>query len=161
MASAPILPRGIGTNRRGFNAFIAKIAKYYPTAYRDAYYKEFTILLTDIIEHTPIDTGYAAGVTENLVGSQKRKPYAGHKASGLPMSNDPGGSGWQMDIKKDTLKEVNTSIVNPMWGSYLKFLEYGINQPLPPAKSHFVFNAWKRHLKRRDNIRKEVARGRR
>lgn len=154
-----VLPRGSGTNRRGFEAFIKSIATYYPKAYKDAYYNEVSIILTDLIETTPIDVGYAAGVTSNKVGSQKRLPYASHKAYGQPISNDPGGSGWQMKILEDA-KQMKISIVNPQWDSYLKFLESGVVTPLPPAKSHFVFNAWKKHEKRRDKIRKEVKRGR-
>jgi hypothetical protein len=160
MASFPsVLPRGSGTNRRGFEAFIKSIATYYPKAYRDAYYNEVSIILTDLIENTPIDTGYAAGVTSNKVGSQKRLPYPGHKAYGSVMSNDPGGSGWQMKIAEDS-RTMKIAIVNPQWDSYLKFLESGIVAPVGEAKSHFVFNAWKRHEKRRDKIRKEVKRGR-
>lgn len=160
MAAFPsLLPRGSGTNRRGFEAFIASIAAYYPKAYRDAYYNEVSIILTDLIETTPIDVGYAAGVTSNKVGVQKRKPYPSHKAYGQTISNDPGGSGWQMKLADDT-REMKISIVNPQWNTYLKFLESGIVQPIAPATSHFVFAAWKKHESRRDKIRKEIKRGR-
>lgn len=160
MAGFPsLLPRGSGANRRGFDAFIKSIAAYYPKAYRDAYYNEVSIILTDLIETTPIDVGYAAGVVSNKVGSQKRATYASHKAYGSVISNDPGGSGWQMKMMDDS-KQMKISIVNPQWGTYLKFLESGVVTPLPPAKSHFVFNAWKKHEKRRDKIRKAIKRGR-
>jgi hypothetical protein len=153
-----ILPKGSGSTRRGFEALIRDIAEYYPKAYEEAYVQEIEILIKDIIDHTPIDTGAAAGVTSNRVGSQKRPMYAGHKAAGSPISNLPGGSGWQLEVEQR--KNLKMSIVNPQWNSYLKFLEYGIVQPIAPAESHFVYHAWQRHLSRRDKIRERIRRGR-
>lgn len=155
---SPILPRGIGTRRRGFDALIRDMAAYYPKAYEEYYVKEVEILIKDIIDHTPIDTGAAAGVTSNKVGSQKRPMYSSHRAAGLPISNLPGGSGWQLEVEQR--KNLKISIINPQWDSYLKYLEYGTVQPLPPAKSHFVHSAWKRHLRRRATIKGRIKRGR-
>lgn len=115
-------------------------------------------LIKDIIDFTPIDTGAAAGVTSNSVGDQKRHLYEGHKAYGGVISNEPGGTGWQLIQISD--KPLNISIVNPQWDNYLKFLEYGQTEPSPPANSHFVFRAWQMHLKRRDMIRETIRRGR-
>ncbi len=158
MANSPILPRGTGTNRRGFDQLIRDIAAYYPKAYEEAYVIEFEIMIKDIIDHTPIDTGYAAGVSSNSVGEQKSVITASHKAAGYIRSNLPGGSGWQLEVEQR--KNLNISIVNPQWNSYLKFLESGVVTPLAPATSHFVFRAWKRHLLRREKIRDRIRRGR-
>ncbi len=158
MANAPILPRGSGTNRRGFDRLIKDIVAYYPQAYKNAYLNEFQILIKDIIDTTPIDTGAAAGVTQNSVGSQKSQLGPNHKAYGAPISNNPGGTGWQ--LVQNQSKDINISIINPQWNSYLKFLELGIVQPIAPATSHFVFRAWQAHLHRREKIREIIKRGR-
>ncbi len=156
--AGPILPIK-GTNRRGFDSLIRDIANYYPRAYEVYYVREVEYLIKDIIDNTPIDTGAAAGVFSNSVGSSKRNMYLGHKASGYIIGNMPGQSGWQLEVEQT--QKLNISIVNPQWGSYLKWLEYGITEPNSPAKSHFVFAAWKKHLTRREGIRERIARGRR
>lgn len=153
-----LLPSGVGSSRRGFNALIKDIAAYYPKAYEEAYIEEVEFIIKDLIDHTPIDTGAAAGVTSNSVGHQKRNLYPKHKAYGSNISNDPGGTGWQLEVEQN--KDLKISIINPQWNSYLKFLEYNIVTPLPPATAHFTFNAWKRHEKRRDRIRERIRRGR-
>ncbi len=162
MARTPsLLPRGTGTNRRGFDQLIKDIASYYPKAYEEAYVQEVEIIIKDIIQNTPIDTGAAAGVLVNKVGAQKRPLYKGHKsgASNSDISNDPGGTGWQLQVAQ-TSKKLDIAIVNPQWDTYLKFLELGLVQPVAPAKPFFVFNAWMKHMKRRDTIRARIKRGR-
>jgi len=159
MAFPSILPRGSGTTRRGFDAMIRDITAYYPKAFEEAYVKEIEIILKGLIATTPIDTGAAAGVTSNSVGSQKRPMYPGHKASGSDIGNMPGDSGWQLEVEQK--KDLKMAIVNPQWDSYLKFLELGIVEPVAPAQPHFVFKQWELHLKRREAIHEKVARGRR
>ncbi len=153
-----LLPRGSGGNRRGFEQLIKDIAAYYPKAYEEAYIAEVEILIADIIDHTPIETGAAAGVQSNSVGHARRDYYPTHKAQPAPIGNMPGDTGWQLEVKQD--KGLHIAIVNPQWNNYLKFLELGAVNPLPPATSHFVFGAWKRHEQRRGRIRERIRRGR-
>ena len=159
MAFPSVLPRGAGTTRRGFEAMIRDIAAYYPKAFEEAYVYEVEIMIKGLIDTTPIDTGAAAGVTSNSVGSQKRQPYQSHKAWPATHGNQPGQSGWQLEVEQ--AKNLKIAIINPQWDSYLKYLEMGIVEPIAPAKPHFVTAQWKLHMKRRDAIHKKVQSGRR
>jgi hypothetical protein len=151
-----ILPRGLGTNRRDFESWLSSIADHYEQQYEEAYVKEMEILLNDIIQHTPIATGAAAGVESNLVGSAHVTMTTSHPAYGLSISNEPGGSGWQLDVEQSKHK-LKIAIFNPMWDSYLKYLEFGQVTPADPrASSHFVEAAWRRHLERREHINEEI-----
>ncbi len=155
-----VLPRGTGTSRRGFEAMIRDIAAYYPKAFEEAYIHEINIIIKGLIDTTPIDTGAAAGVTSNSVGHQKRNLYPTHKAGSNDIGNNPGDTGWQLEVEQK-MQSLKIAIVNPQWDSYLKYLELGIVQPLPPASPHFVYNQWQLHLERREAIQAKVARGRR
>lgn len=153
-----LLPRGTGTTRRGFDQMIKDIAAYYPKAFEEAYVAEIEIMLKFLVDHTPIDSGAAAGVTSNSVGHQKHTMRPSHKAYGGNIGNMPGDTGWQIEVNQQ--KNLKIAIVNPQWSSYLKFLELGIVEPIAPAKSHFVFETWKQHEARREKIRDKVRRGR-
>jgi hypothetical protein len=154
-----ILPRGAGITRRGLDAMIRDIMAYYPKAFEEAYVAEMEIMLKQLIDTTPIDTGAAAGVTSNSVGSQKRSYYSGHKAQPANIGNNPGDTGWQLE-KEGEGKKLKLSIVNPQWDSYLKYLELGIVEPVAPAKPHFAYDTVVEHYKRRDAIAEKVRRGR-
>src|ERR1043165_6051370 len=125
MPAQSFLPRGVGASRRGFEALCQRIVKVYPQAIRVVYEREIKIIFEEIVDNTPIDTGAAAGVLSNSVGSQKRSLYSGHKAYGYSISNEVGGSGWQL-LDNSTADRVVYSIMNPQWNTYLKFLEHGI-----------------------------------
>jgi hypothetical protein len=154
--SKSILPRGSGGSRQGFAAWLQAVADHYEEQIEAAYVKEMEILLNDIIQHTPIATGAAAGVEYNLVGQAHVKLTNSHPAYGLDIGNEPGDSGWQLHVEQSKSKLV-MSITNPMWEPYLKYLEYGIVTPADGrAESHFVQNAWQRHLERRDEISQEI-----
>ena len=137
---------------------IRDIAAYYPKAFEEAYVTEVEIMIKGLIDTTPIETGAAAGVTSNSVGAQKRSMYASHKADRFQRGNQPGNSGWQLEVEQQ--KNLKIAIINPQWDSYLKFLETGAVQPVAPATSHFVFKQWQLHLKRRETIQDKVRRGR-
>lgn len=151
-----ILPRGTGSSRQGFAAWLKDLAEHYEEQVEQTYVREMEILLNDIIQHTPIATGAAAGVEYNLVGSAHVTLTNGHPAYGLTIGNGPGESGWQLEVEKTKGKLV-MSIINPMWDPYLKYLEFGIVTPADGrAESHFVHNAWQRHLARRDKLSAEI-----
>lgn len=157
MPSAPVTPRGTGSRRKSFDEYVKTFAKRYKIAYKKVYTKEMGVVLDDVIQHTPIDTGASAGVLDNEVGSEKRAIYKGHVAFGQNIGNEPGDSGWQM-VEKETNDGFKLSIVNPQWNKYLKYVHAGIIPPLPPASPGWVFRAWKRHDYRRDALRKAVKR---
>jgi hypothetical protein len=159
MAFPSVLPRGSGVTRRGFDAMIRDIIEYYPKAFEEAYVQEIEIIIKGLIDTTPIDTGAAAGVTSNSVGSKKRNMYAGHAAGNADIGNNPGDTGWQLEVKQ-TSKMLKMSIVNPQWDSYLKYLELGLVQPVYPGKPHFVFDQVQLHHDRRSKIQDKVRRGR-
>lgn len=154
-----ILPRGAGGNRRSFEGFLKEIAEHYEKRVEEVYVQEMEILLNDIIQHTPIATGAAAGVEYNLVGSAHVTMTSSHPAYGLTIGNLEGESGWQLGVQQ-TARKLTLSISNPMWEPYLQFLEFGIVQPSDPrAKSHFVHDAWRRSHARREAMREEIRNG--
>jgi hypothetical protein len=159
MAIRPILPRGSGLNRGSFESWLNSVADYYEQRVEEVYVKEMEVLLNDIIQHTPIATGAAAGVESNLVGDAHVTMTNSHPAYSLQIGNGPGDSGWQLEVDQSKGK-LRMAIFNPMWKPYLEFLEYGIVTPADPrAKSHFVHDAVQRHLARREEISREIDNG--
>jgi hypothetical protein len=154
-----ILPRGAGTRRGSFEAWIKDIAEHYEKQFEEVYVREMEVLLNDIIQHTPIATGAAAGVESNAVGSAHVTMTNSHPAYGLTIGNMPGESGWQLEVDQKG-RNLHMAISNPMWDHYLKYLEFGVVQPADPrAESHFVHSAWRRHLDRREEISSEIRNG--
>ncbi len=156
MAFRSLLPRGIGTNRRGFENFINDLADRYEQAFEEAYVKEAETIILDIIDHTPIATGAAAGTLSNSVGDAHKPLKWNHHAKNLTIGNEPGDSGWQMDVDQ-TGKVLKIAIFNPMWEHYLRYLNAGlVNLVDHRAEPHWVDHAWHRHLARRAEISKEI-----
>lgn len=147
MPNAPVLPRGAGSRRKTFEDLVKGMATKYKKAYKKVYAREIKILVADIIDHSPIDTGLSAGVTSNSTGEQKRPPYKTHPAFSLKPGNELGDSGWQVRQAGETNSAFKMSILNPMWNDYLKYYELGLLTAIT-AEDHFVFNAWKRHQQR-------------
>lgn len=159
MPRSPIIPRGAGGNRRSLEGFIQSFADHYEKQFEEVYVREMEILLNDIIQHTPIATGAAAGVEYNLVGNAHVTMTSSHPAYGLAIGNLEGESGWQLSVEQ-TSNSLTLSIINPMWEPYLKFLEFGVVTPADPrAKPHFVNDAWRRMQTRRNEIREEIRNG--
>lgn len=135
-----VLLRDAGGGGRGFRALIERIAKKRVAQFETTLFFYTDKLLKDIVDHTPIDTGAAAGVTSNAVGEQKRPMYRSHAAFGKNIGNLVGDSGWQLRVGRNE-KGLTFSIVNPEWDDYLKYYELGLAQPLPPAQSFWVYRA--------------------
>lgn len=142
-----LLPRGSGGNASTFQALLERIAKKRKEQFMGTCLDSTVKLMNKIIATTPIDTGAAAGVTSNEVGSVKRSIYKAHPGFNMTIGNLTGQTGWQLKITQDKSGQTRFAIINPMWNSYLKFLELGIATPLPPAHSHWVYAAYQDHTR--------------
>lgn len=136
-----LVPRGAGGNATHFASLLAKIAKKRGEQFMGTCLDATTKLLDKIADTTPIDTGAAAGRTENSVGHVKRAIYKSHYGFNMVIGNLAGQSGWQLRVTSDKVGVTKFVIVNPMWNAYLKYYELGLADPLPPASSHWVYRA--------------------
>lgn len=137
----------INTSKKRFEDYVKQRATYYKKAYLKVMYKEIELMLLELVETTPADTGAAAGSTDRA----KRSIYSSHpaKTGGFHIGNEVGQSGWQIIEQEDGF-----SLTNPMWDLYLKYLEFGIVHG--EYQPHFVQRAWKNHLNRRRTMRRNM-----
>ncbi len=106
---------------------------------------EATVIINDLAENGPADTGASAGRAER--GRHTMKPS--HPAYGMVIGNAPGNSGWQMqaDNFNPAAAILQVGIASPMWDPYLKMVNYGADGATEAGRpaQHFLEYAWANH----------------
>lgn len=110
---------------------LMRIAKQRQTKLSNIIDVHVDMLITDLRNLTPKDTGAGAGSKEGAV----RDLYRGHPAKemGLPIGNFEGASGWQPHMK---VSGTHWAVINPMWDKYLVYRNY-----MATTDSHFLERA--------------------
>jgi len=131
-----IIPHTSDTLRRDrFEKWINKVKQTHKLRIVDILADIGTEAVDTLRKLTPKDTGAAAGAP---TGKPMRASHPGRAYAKI--GNDPGDTGWQLYHARNSLK---FAIINPMWDSYLKFVNY-----THPTQNNFVETA-ARQLKNR------------
>jgi hypothetical protein len=120
-----------------------KVAKERGGKLADVLEVQVELLIKDLRDLTPKDTGAAAGTKDGA----RRPMYQSHPAAlrGLTIGNFEGASGWQPYEKTNGR---HWAVVNPMWDIYL-----GARNYMGGVGSHFVEEAVRRFRERLKNLR--------
>lgn len=103
-----------------YQVLVNRIAEKVKRKADTVYKKQMENLLNELVEATPKWTGASAG---EATGIELPRWHPAYK-EGLTIGNEPGQSGWQLDVREHAYSEelVTFVIKNPMWHFYLKYI---------------------------------------